>query len=92
MAVVVVLGPAQITAASTTEDTTPPTEAPTTEQPDDTTDDTDPADEQSEPSEVSPFVWIGVILLVGIAIVWAVRHESSSTSSASDDESADVSD
>ena len=87
--VVVVVGPAQLAAGSTTE---PTTEPPATEAPDDTTDTTDttdtsePAGDVPEPSGASPAIWIGVIVLVTAAIVWAVRQSATTAEPSPDDD------
>lgn len=87
--VIAVVGPTQAAAASTTE---PTTEPPATEAPDDTTDSTDTTDttesagDVPEPSGASPAIWIGVIVLVAAAIVWAVRQSATAAEPSPDDD------
>ncbi len=79
VALVIAMSPAH-TAIATPEPTEPPPEEPTDPAPDDTAPD-DGSEPVPEPGDVSPVVWVGAIVLLVVAVAWAVRQTTKPTRS-----------
>ena len=78
VALVIAMSPAY-TAEATPDPSEPPAEEPTDPAPDDTApEDSEPA---PEPGDVSPAVWVGAIVLLVVAVAWAVRQTTKPTRS-----------
>ena len=80
VALVIAMSPAHV-ASATPDPTEPPAGEPPAEEPTDTAPEEEEEEPAPEPSDVSPAVWVGVIALVVVAVAWAARQTTKTSSS-----------